>query len=424
MSETKTIEQKLYSRKIKRPGFLYNVVGNAAKLVCFKKYNVHTTFHFDKKLLKSSHIFVSNHTSRIDYFFNAMPLLPVRYNFVVGYNEFYRSQFAGLFKLMNCIPKKNFVPDYYAMKEISRVLKNNGNIFIFPEGMNSISGANQPVTVGTGKMLKHFCRPVFGSVIKGGYLTVPKHAQDERPGYVEVDYYQLFTREELEKLSPDEIEDKLNDILYHDDPKWNYEYKHVYRTDGKAGESLHYLLFRCPKCGGEFTMLGKNDEIRCSVCGNGAKIDETYTMTPFNDQCVIPATQTDWFNSIRESIKQEVRQEGYSFSAEVELGELPKYDMLKGSDTSVKCGSGLLTVDKTGLTYDGTRNGEKFCFHIPSVNLPTYGMCTDLSRFYTFYQGQFMEFYPKTPCTEKFILATEEIHRMNGGKWQDFKFDK
>jgi hypothetical protein len=51
-------------------------------------------------------------------------------------------------------------------------------------------------------------------------------------------------------------------------------------------------------------------------------------------------------------------------------------------------------------------------------------MCTDVSRFYTFVNGEFYEFYPETRCVEKFFLLTEELHRLNGGKWQDFKFDK
>ena len=38
-------------------------------------------------------------------------------------------------------------------------------------------------------------------------------------------------------------------------------------------------------------------------------------------------------------------------------------------------------------------------------------MCTDLSRFYTFVDGTFVEFYPKHRVVEKFFLATEEIHR-------------
>ena len=49
-------------------------------------------------------------------------------------------------------------------------------------------------------------------------------------------------------------------------------------------------------------------------------------------------------------------------------------------------------------------------------------MCTDLSRFYTFVNGEFVEFYPEHRTVEKFFLATEELHRLNGGKWKDFDF--
>ena len=38
--------------------------------------------------------------------------------------------------------------------------------------------------------------------------------------------------------------------------------------------------------------------------------------------------------------------------------------------------------------------------------------------------GEFVEFYPEHSVVEKFFLATEEIHRANGGRWQDFKFEK
>ena len=45
-------------------------------------------------------------------------------------------------------------------------------------------------------------------------------------------------------------------------------------------------------------------------------------------------------------------------------------------------------------------DGEKFEFHLNPEEVPTYGMCTDLSRFYTFYKGEFYEFYPKNITTE------------------------
>ena len=101
---------------------------------------------------------------------------------------------------------------------------------------------------------------------------------------------------------------------------------------------------------------------------------------------------------------------------------LPEFELLKNQATSEIIGSGTLRLDRTGLSYTGTKNGEPFTFHIPSVALPTYGMCTDLSRFYTFVNGEFVEFYPEHRTVEKFFLATEELHRLNGGKWKDFDF--
>lgn len=123
-------------------------------------------------------------------------------------------------------------------------------------------------------------------------------------------------------------------------------------------------------------------------------------------------------------IRAEVEDENFALEEEVELGVLPDYELLKDQATSQIVGRGLLRLDRTGLSYTGTKNGAEYSFHIKSRDLPTYGMCTDLSRFYTFVDGEFVEFYPKHRVVEKFFLATEEIHRINGGAWQDFKFEK
>jgi hypothetical protein len=47
-------------------------------------------------------------------------------------------------------------------------------------------------------------------------------------------------------------------------------------------------------------------------------------------------------------------------------------------------------------------------------------MCTDVTRFYTFVDGEFIEFYPETESVAKWFLATEENHRHCGGQWRDF----
>ena len=419
-----TLAQELAQRKISNPNFTYNLLGWVWKTFVAKKYKVHYTYKINPKTIQGPCIFVSNHASRLDYIFTGIPVLPNRMNFVAGYNEFFRSHLQGVFKLLKVIPKRNFVPDYYTIRECSRILNDGGKIMIFPEGMSSISGANQPVAIGTGKFIKHYKVPVYYFLIKGGYLTSPKYNLRDRVGRVEVELDCMFTPKQLEELTPEQIEDILNEKLYHDDYAWNKQKGYSYDIGENGAEHLEDLLFYCPKCKKQHTLKTKGNTIFCENCGNGATLKDTYELVPFDDTCVIPETQTAWFNMQREAIKAEVQDENFELVEKVQLGTLPKFEPLKNQATSVIVGEGTLKLNRLGLTYTGTREGECFTFHIESKNLPTYGMCTDLSRFYTFYKGEFMEFYPENNTVEKFFLATEEIHRLNGGKWQDFKFDK
>ncbi len=417
----KTVAEKIHARKITPPNFIYNILGWVWKTFIAKKYNVHCTDKVGMSHIDGPYIFISNHASRLDYIFTGIPVLPHRMNYVAGYNEFHRSHLSLVFNLLHVIPKKNFVPDIYTIKEILRVLKAGGSICIFPEGMSSISGANQPVAIGTGKLIKKAKLPVYYSVIRGGYLTSPKYNLNDRCGRVEVEVDQLFTTEEIEKMTPAEIESIINKSIYHDDYAWNKIQQNHYDIGENGAEHLEDLLFWCPKCGKQHVMATEGNKIFCKECGNGATLLDTYELVPFDDSCVIPETQTVWFNMEREVVKAEVADENFVLAETVELGMLPDYKLLSGEATSEIVGKGTLTLDRSGLTYDGTKNGQPWSFHIDSRQLPTYGMCTDVSRFYTFVDGQFVEFYPEHNVVEKFFLATEEIHRFNGGAWQDFE---
>ena len=98
--EKTTVAKTIRSRKIQRPNALYNVLGTAWKLFVAPKYNVHYTFKADPRQEKGAFFFISNHASRLDYIFVGMPLLPLRMNFVAGYNEFHRSHLAMVFNLL------------------------------------------------------------------------------------------------------------------------------------------------------------------------------------------------------------------------------------------------------------------------------------------------------------------------------------
>lgn len=416
-----TLQEQLHTRKLKKPPkLIYCILGYVWKLLYFKKLGVQAEIKTDPRKEKGPYIVVSNHASRLDYIYTGAVLLPDTLSYVAGYNEFFRSHLAGIFRLLQIIPKKNFTPDIYTIKEIARILRSGGRVILFPEGMSSIGGGNQPSAIGSGKLLKHFGVPVYITKISGGYLTSTKYCLDERPGEVHVVVDKLFTPEQLKQMSAEEIQHALDVAIQNDDYEWNKTAKIAYDGKGRIAQQMHTLLYRCPRCKTEFSMRGEGETIRCLACGNGARVNADYRFTPFDETCVLPDTPKQWFDEERKDVYRALQDPAFVLTERVRLGMLPRYEPLKNLATSEFVGEGEIRLDHSGFTYAGTRNGEAFTFHIEPKLLPTYGMCTDVSRVYTFYEGEFYEFYPETECIAKWLLATEELHRMHGGEWKNF----
>ncbi len=420
-NKQKTLAEQLHSRKLHQPPkLIYCALGYLWKLLYFKKLGVTIERKDDPRKCKGPYIVVSNHASRMDYIYTGAAMLPDTLSYVAGYNEFFRAHLAFIFRLLQIIPKKNFTPDIYTIKEIARILRSGGRVMLFPEGMSSIGGGNQPSAIGSGKLLKHFGVPVYRTRISGGYLTSTKYCLDERPGKVHVLVDKFFTPEQLRQMSAEEIQQALDVAIQNDDYEWNKTAKNTYDGHGNMAHQMHTLLYRCPRCKQEFTMRGEGDTIRCLHCGNGARVGADYRLIPLDETCVIPDTPKRWFDDERKEVYRALLDPAFALTERVRLGTLPKFQPLKDLATSEIVGEGELHLDHTGLTYSGTKEGAAFSFHIEPQLLPTYGMCTDVSRVYTFFEGVFYEFYPQTECIAKWLLATEELHRMHGGEWKPF----
>ncbi|HWQ58069.1 MAG TPA: lysophospholipid acyltransferase family protein [Clostridia bacterium] len=420
--EKMTLQRKLALRRLHKPNYpIYRLLTFAVvKLMFEKKFGVTYTYKVNPKEFKAPFIVVGNHSSRLDYVFSSLAFLPHSLNYVAGYNEFFRSHLAFIFRLMQAIPKKNFVGDTYTIREIRRVAADGGNIILFPEGMSSISGSNQPCAIASGKLLKHLGLPVLRIGISGGYLTSTKYCLDERPGRVDVEVDLLFTPEQLAALSEQDIQSQLDRAIRHDDYEWNKTARVRFDGKGQMAKNLHDMLYWCPRCGTEFAMKGEGNKIVCTKCGNGAELNEYYDLIPLDDGCVIPGTPRVWWDMQRDLARELVRDGSFVLREHVKLGTLPKYRYLKNQQTSEITGEGELTLDQDGLHFEGTRDGAPFSFSIDAKCLPTYGMCTDMSRFYTFIDGEFLEFFPDGRSVAKWLLTTEENHRRAGGLWKDF----
>jgi len=420
--ERPTLQQKLARRRETRPFPLaYVGLGYLWRLLFLRRLNVHFDYRISlSDYRKGPYFVVSNHASRLDYIYTGVAFLPQRLNYVAGYNEFFRSHLAFVFRLLQVIPKRNFTPDVHAIKAISSIIRRGGKVIVFPEGMSSIGGSNQPCALGSGRLLKHYGVPVLMTKIKGGYLTNTKYCLDERPGRVDVVVDLLFTPEDLGRMDADEIQRRLDEAIRHDDYEWNKAERVRFGGKGRMAHNLHHLLYRCPKCDSEFTMKGEGDVIRCTACGNGASLNDYYDLVPLDDSCVIPETPRAWYDLERRHVYHEIQDPGFRLREKVRLGVLRPDRYLTEQKTSEIAGEGELVLDRSGLTYTGTKDGASFSFHLPTAEVPTYGMCTDVTRFYTFHRGDFYEFFPETESVTKWLFATEELHRLNGGPWRNF----
>ena len=417
-----TLSQRLEKKRFRRPPrVIYPILLNTIVKSLARKWNVNFEFKTDTKKIKTPFVVVFNHQSRNDYVFTSLAFPKTRLNFIAGYNEFFRSHLKFIFSLCQAIPKRNFVPDLHAVTEATRIIRNGGAICFSPEGMSSICGTNQPVALGSGKFLKHLGVPVYIVNIKGAYLMAPKYCLDDRIGRVNVTTDLLFSEEQLRIMSADRIDEQLNAAFTHNDFIYNMTERIKY--DGRDfAKNLHTLLYKCPKCKKEFTMKGEGDRIYCTACGNGAKTNEFYDLIPLKEDSVIFDTPSQWYEWQREMVREEIINDPlFKMSEHVKLGTLPDYQYLKKHNTSEITGEGTVTLSREGFSFTGNRNGKHIAFSLPTSMVPTYGMCTDMTRFYTFYDKTFYEFYPETECVAKWFLATEELHRINGGSWKSLK---
>ena len=166
-------------------------------------------------------------------------------------------------------------------------------------------------------------------------------------------------------------------------------------------------------------MNSDNNSLFCPTCGFKITMDNYYDLYDINHN-KLDYTPSDLFDKQRKDVINEIKNNNFYLEDEVEIGFLPKYKFLKKLKTSNIEGKGLLRIDHSGISFTGKRNNEEFNFKINLKDVPTYGMCTDCSRFYTFVGGEFIEFYPKRNSVIKWFLVTEELHRLHGGLWLDY----
>lgn len=421
-----TIAEQLVRRKYTTPpriyASIYHLLGSRRFIA--SKYNPEYIIKDDINDCKGPCILIWNHLSRIDHSWLMTAAYPRRYNMVAGYNEFFRKHLHTVFKLMRIIPKKSYTQDMISVRAMNYCLKHNGCLTFSPEGTSSIFGMNQPIVPGTGKFIKHYKVPVYFAKLEGGYLTNTKVCLDERIGKVRLTLSLLFTPEDLEKMTADEVQDKINEVFHHDDYLWNKK-ERIHFVQKKKGPTryahhLNDILYRCPRCGKE-EMVAEGDKIYCAACGNGASIDDLYDFHPFDESCIIPETPSIWSQWERKEIIKEINANpDFRFETDVKIGCLRDYEYVPHKGTTFPCGTGHVVLDHQGIHIDGTKDGKPIHYDLSYAQYYSVIITNDCSMFSLFTDDDnYYDFIPDTPCVGKIIHIVEEMHRHHFNYWKN-----
>ena len=215
--------------------------------------------------LRPPYLVLPNHTSAFDPFLVNSIIKP-QIQYVVTDASFRSSLVKWGLSRVGSIPKTKAMSDMESMRNIMRVKDGGGIIGIFPEGQTTWDGHTLPLVHSTAKLAKLLRVPVVTARIAGAYLSKPRWAKKGRKGRVTIRYDLAFTPEQLKVASPEAIDERIAELLTHDEFDYNQNAKVKFIGPDRA-EYLERALFVCPSCRRIATLRSAGNEFGCTECG-------------------------------------------------------------------------------------------------------------------------------------------------------------
>ena len=359
--------------------------------------------------IKPPYILMGNHNSYYDMMVLEKAILPNRCNYVVAIDGFIKRE--KLLRSIGGICKRKFTNDINLLRHIKTVLNNGDIMVIYPEARYSLCGTKSIVPKSNAALAKMFKVPLVTLTTHGDHIVEPFYNVKRRKiKGLEATLQCIATKEEVETLSVDELNDRLQKALEYDDWKWLRE-SNILLKDKDRAKGLHKVLYQCPHCLTEYEMTSSGSQIKCNHCGKTYEMDEKGVLHALNGETEFPYVP-DWYEWERSNVRKEVEAGTYKFKCPVRVDALPN------SKGYIDLGMGELIHDMNGFKLTGKYQDEEYevvllakdhySVHIEYEYLGKFGDCVDLNTLNdTFYV------YPKCEkfSVTKMSLACEELFK-------------
>ena len=353
-----------------------------------------------------------NHSSFIDLKIATSVWFPKPLNIVCTYDGFVGKRW--LMKNLGCMPTKKFINDSKLVKDMFYALKKlKSSVLLFPEAGYSFDGRATVLPESLGKCIKFLDVPVVMIKTKGAFLRDPLYnGLQLRKVKVSAQMEYILSRNDIKEKSVAQINEIIQKEFDFDGFKIqqenNISVNEKFRADG-----LHRVLYRCPHCEKEGTLLGKGIELACSSCNSRYTLTE-YGYLENKEGNSIFNHIPNWFDWQRECVKKEILNGEYNTENKVNIVMLVNtrclYDIGKG--VLIHNSSGFKLTDENGnILFEQTPsetycvNADYFWYEIGDI------VCIGDSKalYYCFPED-------KNSLVTKIRIATEELYKISKAK--------
>ena len=406
--EAITRVEKSHQKPIKPLFVMQTLIRVLSFFTLFGRGFKYTKKNMDKVSKKEPCLYLMNHSAFVDLQIASTILWPKRYSIIMTSDGFVGKKL--LMKTIGCIPTQKFVSDSVLVRDIFHSIKKNKiSVLLYPEASYSFDGTATTLPESLGKLVKKLGVPVVMISTKGAFAHQPLYNNlQKRKVKISAEIECLLTKEQIEKLSFEEINQIIGEQFKFDNFKWQQE--NQIKIDEKfRADYLHRVLYKCPHCGIEGQTVGEGTTLTCNACGKVWELDEYGFMKAQNGETEFSHIP-DWYNYERQAVRQELLDGTYKLDCDVDIYVLTDMKAI------YNVGSGHLIHDNNGFKLTGC-NGAINYLQAPELSYSLYSdyywyeigdmVCIGNSKvlYYCFPKD-------KSVSVAKVRLAAEELYKI------------
>lgn len=395
-------------RKPVRPKWYLKIVENVATPFFLTFNNAHVKTEPEVKKIKGPFIILATHQSFMDFPQILKGIRPRNTMWVMSVDEFRRGDW--LMGGIGGIPKRKFTHDIVTAKHMLYALKKlRYPVTIYPEARFEFAGINEQLDGAIGKFCKLANVPVVMCMSNGNFINSPQWSKHPyRKIRQEAHVYQLYSAEQLEKMSAEEIQAGIEKAFEKDEYKWQVD-NNLHTRCRQRADGLYRILYKCPVCGKEHMNSG-GINLWCEECGAKWEMDTLSRLSGVNTDkgfSHIP----DWYRWERGEVRKEIEDGTYFFEDDVRIE-----DYYSSKVGFVDVGRAHMVHDANGFTFKGKIDGKPFYLEKPGSLMSSLHVEFDFLRrgdaidIATAHTSYFMFLLTAKNALTKLHFAVEEIY--------------